>query len=306
MRRFVLSLCFGTVAAFFTAGCDTLFPELTGANSDLTVIGDGGTDAGTGLLTGTVCLLADLRSPQSCTGAAVGRRITIEETRATADVAMDGSFSISLAGISDTATVAVLDGPTTTGKTTPTVSRLSGAILTRVRASGVVLPCVRADLMSNLALAAGSNDDPARGAILGWLVDPTGKSISGAAAARMQGGIGPLYDANSGSTTLSDTSSTGAYGTVAFVDLPPGNANIVVTTNAASAVAGDTFVLPIRGGAITTAALALPSRWRARARSPSVRLRVARRCRSCACRVRSRCAAQYAPRSRRVPPRATP
>lgn len=260
MRRFLLSLCFGTVAAAWVAGCDTLFPELTGATADIATPADGGADLALGNLTGTVCLLADLRSPQSCTGAAAGRRVTIEETRVSADVAIDGTFTISLAGITDTATVAVLDGPTTTGKTTPTVTQLKGSVLSLVRTSGVVLPCVRADLMSTLALSAGSADNPARGAVLGWLVDSKGKSVSGAAAARIQGGIGPLYDSNAGSTTLSDTSTTGAYGTVAFIDLAPGNSSIVVTTSASSPVAGDTFVLPIRGGAVTTAALALPSR----------------------------------------------
>ncbi len=257
MLRLVLLVSFVSIGV---VGCDTLFPELTGANADMTTVPDGG-DGGTSstVLTGKVCLLNDLRSPASCLSGANGRHITIEETRASADAALDGTFSISLVGVTDTATIAVVDGPATLGQSIPTVMRLSGATLANARSSGAALPVVRTAMFETLALQAGAPSSANRGALLGWILDGTGKAVPGVSATRIIGATGPLYDAG-GSTVLEDGRFTGVYGTVAFLELPPGTAQLIVTAPAGSTLAGDTFNLPIRGGAVTVSALSLPSR----------------------------------------------
>jgi len=236
--------------------CDQLFPELVGPAPDMTLVPDGGDP---GSLAGSVCVLADLRDPASCGGLSAGRRVTIEETRASADVGSDGRFSISLAGVVDHATIAIVDGATTTGQTTPTVTRLSTTTLATARGTGITLPCVPTGAMSNLFLQAGGYDDPTRGALLGWVLDASGLAVADVSAAPISGGLGPLYDGGT-SGELDGGVATGPHGALAFLDLPPGDVALAVATPVGSPLAGDSFTLPIRGGAVTTAALALPPR----------------------------------------------
>src|SRR5688572_8983892 len=96
------------VALLALGGCDQLLPGLLGGGGDLAA-SDGGGDLGGTMLGGKVCQLVDLRSPQSCQTIAPGRRVTIEENRAATVVQLDGSFNISLAGVGERATVAVVD-----------------------------------------------------------------------------------------------------------------------------------------------------------------------------------------------------
>jgi hypothetical protein len=251
-----LRLPLALVVAVALPGCDQLFPELVGPAPDLSTM-DG---PGPGSLTGQVCVLADLRNPTSCSVNGGGRRVTIEETRVSADVDATGHFSISLAGVTGQATVAVVDGVSTTGQTTPTVTLLSPTTLAATRGgSGVLLPCVPRSAMTTLIFQAGGFDDPSRGALVGWLIDSAGVPVKNASAAPMLSAIGPLYDGATPSE-LDSGVATGAHGTLAFLQLPPGDAKIVVVTPAAAAVAGDSFTLPIRGGGVTVAALPLPSR----------------------------------------------
>jgi hypothetical protein len=248
------------VASYFAvavAGCDKLFPELTGALNDFSSPSDGGTDGGSGNLTGTVCVLSDLRSPSTCI-ASGGRHITIEETRAAADANLDGSFAISLVGINDVATIAVVDG-TTVGQSVPTIVQLSGAVLASARANGVALPVVREETFEQVAFSAGAPSSVTRGAILAWVLDGSGKAVAGASATRITGSTGPLYD-DGGAAGLGDGVMTGPFGTVAFLDLPPGPAKLAIAAPTTSSLAADTFTLPVRGGAVTAAALQLPSR----------------------------------------------
>jgi hypothetical protein len=254
MRHGLLALCFGSL--FLVAGCDELLPELEGTTTTDLAGTDAGSDLSTNVLFGHICLLSDLTSPFSCNGAGGGRRVTIEESRLEADVAADGTFSISLAGVTDTATLAVSDGANTGGESTPTLSVLSGATLAAARLDGAALPCVPAQAMTILSSEVGAGSDPSQGALLAWLVTDTGAPVAGASVAHMQGN-GPLYDTGAG---LSPGTVTGVSGTVAYLGLTVGTAQLVVSTNPALAVAGDTFSLPIRGGAITAMALSLPSR----------------------------------------------
>lgn len=256
MQRVLLLLLAGSMGTA-VLGCDKLFPELTGMPPDMVGTGDGGADLGGTSLTGKVCVLADLRAPQSCQVAAVGRRLTIEENRASADVAADGSFTISLAGVVDTATLAVSDGTGGVGRSTTTISVLAGAQLTAARSQGVMLPVVDAQILGTLSLATGAGNDPTRGAIIAWVVDGTGVAVRGAEAARIQGAVGPLYD-SPGSNTLGEGGASGGYGTIGFLDVTPGKASISISAPLGAAVRGDAFTLPVRGGAVTLSALGLP------------------------------------------------
>ncbi len=243
---------------FIVAGCDKLFPELNNTSGDLAVAaGDGGTDFGTGQLTGKVCILADLRAPSSCLSPAPNRHVTIEESRAAAEVASDGSFTISLAGITTKATFAVTDQNAAVGLSKPTVSVYSGAQLAAALGAGVGLPVVQTSALSNMELANGG--DPTHGSVLTWLIDPKGASVAGASVTRITGAIGPLYDSQ-GTSELMEGAASGKYGTVAFLDLPPGDVTLTIATPETSTVLGDSFKLPIRAGAITVAALQLPAR----------------------------------------------
>ena len=245
------------------AGCDKLFPELSKSSADLAVLTDAGTDGstdlGSGILTGKVCILGDLRAPASCLSAAPNRRVTIEETRASADVTADGTFTISLAGITTHATFAVTDTVAATNLSMPTVSVYSGAMLDLARAEGAALPVVPLDSFSNLQLENGATVDKTRGSLLTWLIDKKGASVVGATAAHISGSVGPLYDSQ-GYGNLTQTTARGAYGTVGFLDLPLGNVTLAVTTPSSSIVNGDSFTLPVRGGAVTVAALQLPAK----------------------------------------------
>jgi hypothetical protein len=254
MRHGLLALCFGSL--FLVAGCDELLPELEGTTTaDLYGI-DAGSDLSTNVLIGHICVLGDLTSPYNCSGAGGGRRVTIEESRVEADVAADGTFSISLAGVTDSATLAVSDGTNTAGESTPTISVLSGATLTAARLDGAALPCVPVQAMTILSSEVGAGFNPSQGALLAWLVSEAGAPVAGASVAPMQGN-GPLYDSGA---SLSPGTFTGVSGTVAYLGLTVGTAQLVVNTNPALAVAGDTFSVPIRGSAITAMALVLPNR----------------------------------------------
>jgi hypothetical protein len=240
----------------FVPACDQLFPELVGGPYDSAVATDGGVNPN--MIAGSVCPLSDLRSPTSCAGVAAGRHITIEENRASADVDVNGKFTISLEGVTTGATFAVSDA-TMTGLTTPTVTYASAALLAAALPTGITLPCVSSQALSQIELQAGAPADPTSGALLGWLFDTSGHAVGNASASMTSAGVGPFYDGSTVSE-LDPGVATGAYGTLAFFDLPAGSAQLTVTTAPYATVAGDTFTLPIRGGAITAAALSLPAR----------------------------------------------
>ena len=252
MRRAALVL----LSSLALAGCDQLFPELTGAMADLAAL-DGGTDINTGVLAGRVCRLADVRSPQSCKEALPTRHVTIEETRAGVSVNADGTFALSLEGVRDQATIAVADDPGVLNASAPTISHLSGGILSLARVNGVALPSLPAETLTSLQLQLGVAPNAAHGVILAWIVSDAGVPLASAAVARIVGATGPFYDVGG---SIADGDHTGAYGVVALFDLAPGDATLVVSTSPQAAFAGDTFKLPVRAGAVTTAALALPKR----------------------------------------------
>ena len=89
-----------------------------------------------------------------------------------------------------------------------------------------------------------------------WLLDSAGGAVRNASAARITGATGPLYDTPA-SSTLDATDSSGAFGTVGFLDLPAGTASLTIVVPQGAKVRGDTFALPVRGGAVTVAALQL-------------------------------------------------
>lgn len=242
------------------AGCDQLFPELTGADNkhDLAVR-DASSDMPSDTIHGTVCHLADLRAPSSCTTPVAGRAVTIQETHATTTTDASGAFSLSAAGVGSTATIAVTDPQgTQLGQYMPTVSVLTGNVLTAATSNGALLPVIDEQSYSSVALTNGATaDDATRGSLIGWVIGPTGTAVAGAVATRITSAIGPLYDTNDGAQ-LESGSAAGTYGTIAFMDMLPGTASITVAPPSGSGLSADTFTMPIYGGAVTVGALALP------------------------------------------------
>src|SRR5690349_6240282 len=106
MRMLVLA------AAVTVGGCSTLFPEFFGGNPpmhDAGASGDGGTPDGGGApaISGTVCILGDVRDYRSCKAGAPGMmRITVEETRDQTMTDLGGRFTLTLSKPLSSATVA--------------------------------------------------------------------------------------------------------------------------------------------------------------------------------------------------------
>jgi hypothetical protein len=245
------------VAVLALTGCDQLFPEFsavsTGAQSDLAVAAS---DGGVNVLSGKVCLLSDLRSPSSCTSAVPGRTITVIETGATATSDSTGAFVISTTNAA-TVTLSVTSPANSAQTSVPTVSVLTGSVLASAIKNGMLLPVIDADTFSNIELDNGVGGDDARGAIVAWVLSPSGVAVSGAVATRMSTATGPLYDSNAGDM-LETGAATSTFGTVSFLDVLPGTTALTIGAPASSGLSGDTFNLTVRPGSVTVAALALP------------------------------------------------
>jgi hypothetical protein len=234
------------------SGCDTLFPEFGGKPVDAAVPRDGGiTDGGTEpMIAGAVCILADVRDYRTCaTGSPGILRITVEETRQQTMTDATGRFTLPLSAKIDVATVAAVDPA---GHFAPTIVaiRLSGGI-----ANNVAVPLVSADTLQQIELANGLVDDPQRGTLLGWAVDPTGAPVTGVSS----GNTSAFYDDNA-PNTLSAGIATHAKGTIALFTVTPPMLTLTLTAPPTAAVSGDTFTVPIRSGAITATTLVLPPR----------------------------------------------
>lgn len=247
MRWLVLG---GLVATL--AGCDTLFPELSGQSTDAAIPGDGGVDDGGGspLLAGVVCILGDVRDYRSCaTGSPGILRITVEETRQQAMSDLTGRFTLPLSTKLDVATVAAVDP---SGNYAPTIVsvRLSGGV-----ANNVALPIVSEQTLMQIELASGVPDDPQRGTFLGWAVDPSGVPVAGVSTNQTSA----FYDDNAPNGLAAGTS-TRQKGTIALFGVTPTMLTLTLNPPPTAPLSSDTFTVPIRSGALTATTLVLPPR----------------------------------------------
>jgi hypothetical protein len=244
-------LLVGFIVASAT-GCDTLFPEFFGgkpASSDL-----GTTDAGALVdggsaphLSGTVCILADLRDYTTCRGGAVGSmRITVEETRDQGMTDANGNFDLALSSVITTATVAAID---TKGVYAPSIIPLT---LTGGARNGVALPVVDLQSLSNDAYENGRTLDAQEGSLLAWAVDGAGTPIAGVTATPKTA----LFEGGAAGQLGSGTN-TGVHGTIAILTATAGSLTVALTPPTGDALKADSFVLPIRAGAVTVSTLVL-------------------------------------------------
>jgi hypothetical protein len=234
------------------SGCDVLFPEFSGNGADAAVVPDGGAtdDGGTPMLAGVVCILADVRDYRTCaTGSPGLLRITVEETRQQTMTDATGRFVLPLSTMLATATVATVD-PSGHFATTVIPVRLSNGA-----ANNLALPVIDAQTLSNIELSNGLQDDPQRGTLLGWAIDPTGAPVAGVSSGQSTA----LYD-DSSPNTLSAGTSTHQRGTVALFAVTPSTLTLTLTPPPTVALSGDTFTIPIRPGAVTATTLVLPPR----------------------------------------------
>ncbi len=233
------------------SGCDVLFPEFNGSG-DAAVPGDGGAtdDGGTPLLAGVVCVLGDVRDYRTCaTGSPGVLRVTVEETRQQTMTDVTGRFSLPLSQKLTTATVAAVDP---SGNFAPTIVPVH---LANGIANNVALPVVAAQTLSQIELANGIQDDPQRGTLLAWAVDPTGAPVAGVGS----GVTTALYDDNA-PNTLSAGTATHQRGTIALFTVTPTSLMLTLTPPASSPLSPDSFTVPIRSGAVTATTLVLPPR----------------------------------------------
>jgi hypothetical protein len=247
MRR-ILPLV--TVAAM-AGGCSTLFPEFFGGNPPMHDggtsdggVGDGG---GTPQISGTICILGDLRDYRSCKAGAPGMlRITVEETRDETMTDVGGRFTLMLAKPLSSATIAAVD-PHGVYATTILPLRLPATA-----AASVALPVVDAQSLSNAALQNGMALDPTQGSVIGWAIDRSGAPVAGVVcspgSALVEGG---------GPNELTQGNHTGSDGTVALLQAAPATATLMLTPPALLQLKGDSYVLPVRAGAVTVSTLVL-------------------------------------------------
>ena len=237
---------------FALSGCDLLFPEFSGNGADAAVARDGGAtdDGGMPMLAGVVCVLGDVRDYRSCAAGSPGAlRVTVEETRQQTMTDVTGRFTLPLSQALTTATVAAVDP---SGNFAPTIVPVH---LQNGIANNLALPVVSQETLSQIELSSGIQDDPQRGTLLAWAVDPSGTPVAGVSA----GITSALYDDNA-PNTLSAGTATHARGAIALFTITPTSLTLTLTPPASSPLSADTFTVPIRSGAVTATTLVLPPR----------------------------------------------
>src|SRR4051794_24567008 len=207
--RLVVPLC------LLLAGCDLLFPELSGKPPDGGT-GDMGDMGAPPHIGGAVCALGDVRDFRTCAlGPAGSFRVTVEETRDIAQADSNGVFTVATMGALASATLSVVDATNRFVPTIAVVHPTNGVL------DNYAVPMVTADDEQQMALSGGFSVDPTRGGLLAWAVDPSGAPLTGVRSSAVTGAIGPLYD-GAAPGQLTATQATGARGLIAHFDLPPG------------------------------------------------------------------------------------
>lgn len=235
------------------AGCDTLFPEFSGKPVDAAVAGDGGAGDGgdpTLRLQGVVCILTDLRDYRSCAAGSPGiLRITVEETREQTMTDPTGHFTLPLSQKLTVATVAAID-PRNTYAPTIVPVRLQNGI-----AANLALPITTAQTLTNVQLANGVPGDPLRGSVVTWVVDGSGAPVAGVAV-----NLSNAFVDGAGANQLSAGNATRSHGALALLDVAPNQATLALTPPPTVALRGDSYVVPVRAGALTATTLVLAPR----------------------------------------------
>ncbi len=241
------------VAVLALSGCDTLFPELSGKPPDAGIPTDGGSGDGgnaSPALAGVVCVLADVRDYRSCTtGVPSGLRITVEETRQTTNADPSGHFTLPLSMKLATATVAVVDPANNFVPTIVPVHLSSGV------AANLALPIVATQTLQQIELQNGVQDNPQAGNLIAWAIDGNGAPVTGVST----GNSAALYDDNA-PNALSPGTATHAHGAIALFSVGGSTLSLTLTPPPTLPLKADTFMLPLRAGAITMTALVLPPR----------------------------------------------
>ncbi len=230
---------------FLLSGCDKLFPELYGQMPPDMAMPDAAGDGAvtTPHIAGQICALADLRDYRSCGVRGGVFRVTVEETREMTMTDTTGHFMLPLSAKLDSVTLAAID---TANQFAPSIVplRLKDGVL-----DPVAVPVLSATVRDQAALEMGFSPDPARGAVLAWVVDSAGLPQSGVSLQK-PGGLGPYSDGAAPNQIQADPTSN-AHGLLALFNLA------APTTRYTLSIAGKTnsFDLPVRNGALTLSTL---------------------------------------------------
>lgn len=234
------------------SGCDTLFPEFAGKPRDAGIPGDAAVDGGDQAprLQGVVCILSDLRDYRSCANGSPGiLRITVEETRQATMTDPTGHFTLPLSAKLTSATVAVVDPQQTYATMIVPLALPSGV------AANLALPTVTRQTLSNVELASGVVADNTRGNVVAWAIDPSGVPQAGVAVMPPS-----AFVEGAGQNELVAGTRTGSHGTVALLDVSPSMATLQLAPPPTAPLRGDSYVVPVRAGALTATTLVLAPR----------------------------------------------
>jgi hypothetical protein len=190
-----------------------------------------------------------LRDYHSCSAGSPGvLRITVEETRDVTMTDVAGHYYLPLARALPSATVAAVD-PRGTFAPSLVPVRVSN------NGDGVALPIVDAQTLANLALQNGQALDPQQGSLLAWVIDGSGAPVAGVTTTARD----VLFEGN-GPSELGPGSRTGAHGSLAIVQVAPTMLTLLLTPPPMLPLKADSYVLPIRPGAVTVSTLVLAPR----------------------------------------------
>jgi hypothetical protein len=241
-----------TLLALSLGGCSTLFPEFFGGGAKPDGgMSDGGTSdaGGPPHIAGVVCILGDVRDYHSCALGSPGvLRITVEETRDVTMTDVAGHFTLPLARALSTATVAAIDPR---GVYAPTIVPLR---LVNSATDSAALPVLAAQTLSDLALQNGQFLDQQQASLLAWVTDDTGAPVAGVTTAL------PGVLVENGPNALTPGNITGAHGTLALLQASPTMVTLTLAPPPTLPLKPDSYVLPLREGALTASTLVLAPR----------------------------------------------
>jgi hypothetical protein len=175
-----------------------------GGGPDAGVTGDGAVDAPAGLLTGTVCVVTDLRLPTTCAaGDQSGIVVTDRDSAVTTTTAADGSFRLDL-GTTATAQLEIGAGD---GTLVPSI------VPVPVDGAPVIAPVPRRAELADLEDALGVAIPDGSGAIALYVLDPAGAGVAGFVVQPPSGTLyPPIYDDDTAATGWDSGGATGAAG----------------------------------------------------------------------------------------------
>lgn len=197
-----------------------------------------GTDDGSAVIAGRVCLVADLRLPTAGCAATGADNITVTLGTKTALTAVDGTF-----------TIAVPSGSSLTWRAT------GAAIISSVMPFSVdfVIPAITVDNYGNLLITNGVLLSPGQGSVIARVVQGATLTAGATASAQPTPQFATLYDGIS--PTAWQGTATATFGVAWVTGIPVGATTLTATPPSGNPQAA---VIPVEDQAITFVTIEIP------------------------------------------------